>query len=138
MSPGNNRAQFQLGITFVAMDRLDDAIRELERAARPVQGHNSRVEAYLGYAYAAAGRSGEARNVLNELESHRREGYVSWFGVALIHDALGEKEQAIAALQRAYEDHAVEFAQMAQYPPFKAIAAEPAFQTVMRQVGLPR
>jgi TolB-like protein/Flp pilus assembly protein TadD len=79
MSPGNNRALFQLGITFVAMDRLDNAIRELEPAARPAQGHNSRMEAYLGYAYAAAGRSADARRVLNELESHRREQYVSSF-----------------------------------------------------------
>jgi len=134
MSPGNTRALFQLGITFVAMDRPDDAIRELEPAAR---GHNSRIEAYLGYAYAAAGRSADARNVLKELESHGREQYVSSFGIALIHDALGEKRQAIAALQRAYEDHAVEFGQMAQYPPFRTIASEPAFETVMRQVGLP-
>jgi len=135
MSPGNNRALFQLGITLVAMDRPDDAIRELEPAA---QGHNSRIEAYLGYAYAAAGRFADARKVLNELESHRREQYVSSFGIALIHDALGEKGPATAALQRAYEDRAVEFAQMAQYPPFKAIASEPAFVKVMQQVGLPR
>lgn len=135
MSPGNTRALFQLGITFVAMDRFADAIRELEPAAR---GHNSRIEAYLGYAYAAGGRSADARKVLNELESHARVQYVSSFGIALIHDALGEKRQAIAALQDAYEDHAVEFAQMAQYPPFRTIASEPAFETVMRQVGLPR
>ena len=44
----------------------------------------------------------------------------------------------LAAMQRAFEDRAVEFAQMAQYPPFKAIAAEPQFQALMLQVGLPR
>ncbi len=138
MSPGQNRGHFQLGITFVAMGRLDDGIRELELAARPVQGHNSRIEAYLGYAYAAAGRTRDARAVLQELEAHRRDQYVSWFGIALIHDALGEKGPALAALQRAAEERAVEFGQLAQYPPFKAIAVEPAFHAVMRQVGLPR
>ena len=76
--------------------------------------------------------------MLKELDAHRRDQYVSAYGIALIHDALGEKEPAVAALQRAYEDHAVEFAQIGQYPPFKAIAAEPAFQKVMQQVGLPR
>jgi hypothetical protein len=99
------------------------------------QGH---IEAYLGYAYAAAVRSADARRVLKELETHAREQYVSSFGIALIHDALGEKRQAIAALRDACEDHAVEFAQMAQYPPFRTIASEPAFATVMQQVGLPR
>jgi Flp pilus assembly protein TadD len=137
MSPGQPRARFQLGVTFVAMGRWDDAIRELEPAARPAHGHNARFEAHLGHAYAAAGRS-EARATLAELEAHRRDQYVSWFGVAVIHDALGERAPALAALQRAYDDRAVEFGQMAQYPPFKAIAAEPAFQALMRQIGLPR
>ena len=50
--------------------------------------HNTRVEAYLGYAYAAAGRTDDARSVLKELEAHRREQYVSYFGSALIHDSL--------------------------------------------------
>ncbi len=138
MSPGNNRVQFQLGVTFVAMGQMEDAIRELEVAARPAQGHNSRIEAYLGYAYAAAGRTQEAREVLKELESHRREQYVSSFGIALIHDALGETEPALAALQRAFEDRAVEFAQMAQYPSFKAIASDPRYQALTRHVRLPR
>jgi hypothetical protein len=56
----------------------------------------------------------------------------------LIHDALGEKEPAVAALQRARDDRAVEFAMMGQYPAFKTIASDPRFLTVMRQVGLPR
>jgi TolB-like protein/DNA-binding winged helix-turn-helix (wHTH) protein/Flp pilus assembly protein TadD len=138
MLPGNNRAHFQLGVTFVAMGRMDEAIRELELAARPSDVHISRFEAYLGYAYAAAGRTHDARKVLKELESHRRDQYVSSFGFAMIHDALGEKELALAALQHAFDDRAVEFGQMAQYPPFKAIASEPRFQAVMRNVNLPR
>jgi Flp pilus assembly protein TadD len=138
MLPGHTQAHFQLGVTFVALGRLKDAIRELESAARPSDVHNSRMEAYLGYAYAAAGRTHDARKVLKELASHRRDQYVSSFGFAMIHDALGEKKPALAALQRAYEDRAVEFAQMAHYPPFKAIASEPQFQTVMLQVGFPR
>ena len=138
MFPGHTQAHFNIGITFVAMGRLEDAIRELELAARPSDVHNSRMEAYLGYAYAAAGRTHDARKVLKELESHRRDQYVSSFGFAMIYDALGQKGPALAALLHAFEDRAVEFAQMAHYPPFKAIASEPQFQAVMRQVNLQR
>ena len=138
MSPGSTRVSFQLGATLALMGRLDDAIRELEVAARSPGGHNSRFEAYLGYAYAAAGRSGDARDVLKELESHRREQYVSSFGIALIHDALGEKNPALAALERAHQERAVEFAQMMQYPTFKTIASDPRFLAVMQNVALPR
>ena len=76
--------------------------------------------------------------MLKELDAHRRDQYVSAFGIALIHDALGEGEPAIAAVERARDDHAVEFAMIGQYPAFKTIASEPRFLTVMRQVGLPR
>jgi tetratricopeptide (TPR) repeat protein len=136
MSPGNNRVQFQIGVNLVAMGRPADAIRELELAARQATGHNSRMEAYLGYAYAAAGRARDARGVLKELEAHRQDQYVSWYGIALIHDALGERAQALDALQRAFEDRAVEFGLHNQYAPFKTIASEPAFQAVIRKVGL--
>jgi Flp pilus assembly protein TadD len=116
---------------------LNDAIRELETAARSAQGDNPRFKAYLGYAYAAAGRPLDARRILEELESRARAQYVSSFGIALIYDALGEKEPALAAIERAYQDRAVEFAQMTQYPPFETIASEPRFQTLMRLIGLP-
>jgi TolB-like protein/DNA-binding winged helix-turn-helix (wHTH) protein/Tfp pilus assembly protein PilF len=135
MSPANNRAQFQTGVTLVVMGRPADAIRKLEIAARQATGHNSRMEAYLGYAYAAAGRARDARGVLKELDAHRQDQYVSWYGIALIHDALGEKAPALAAFQRAFEDRAVEFALHDEYAPFKTIASEPAFQAIMRRVG---
>ena len=138
MNPGNSRVHFQLGATFVAMGRLDEAIRELETAVAMSRGGGPRVQAYLAFALAAAGRPLDARRILNELESRRRQQYVSWFGTALIHDALGEKEPALAALERAHEDHAVEFSQIEEYPPFKTIAAEHRYQAIMQQIGLPR
>jgi tetratricopeptide (TPR) repeat protein len=134
MSPGRDRINFQIGVTLLAMGRLDDAIREIEIGARPPSGHNSRHEAYLGYAYAVAGRTQEARAILHELDGHRRDQYVSWYGIAMIHDALGDKALALAAVQRAFEDHAVEFGLMNQYPPFKTIATEPTFLSIMRTV----
>jgi TolB-like protein/DNA-binding winged helix-turn-helix (wHTH) protein/Tfp pilus assembly protein PilF len=134
MGPPNNWAQYQMGVTLLAMGRPADAIRELELAARQSTGHNSRVEAYLGYAYAAAGRAEDAREVLKELDAHRKDQYVSWYGIALIHDALGEKAPALAAFQRAFDDHAVELGLSNEYPPFKTIASEPAFHAVIRQV----
>jgi DNA-binding winged helix-turn-helix (wHTH) protein/tetratricopeptide (TPR) repeat protein len=138
LTPGQPRVHFQMGATYVAMGRINDAIREFETTVQLTQGWNPRFEAYLGYGYAAAGRRHEARDVLEALEARRREQYVSSFGIALIHDALGQKAAALAAIERACDDRAVEFAQMTQYPTFKTIASEPRFLAVMRRVGLPR
>jgi TolB-like protein/DNA-binding winged helix-turn-helix (wHTH) protein/tetratricopeptide (TPR) repeat protein len=138
MSPGNGRAHFYIGATFAIMGRPDEAIPELETAVRQSQGARSRYEGYLAHTFAMAGRTADAERLLKVLESRRREQYVSSFVIALVYDALGDTESALAALERARDDRAVEFAQMAQYPPFKAIAAEARFQNVMRYVGLPR
>jgi TolB-like protein/DNA-binding winged helix-turn-helix (wHTH) protein/tetratricopeptide (TPR) repeat protein len=136
--PGRPRAHFQLGVTFVAMAQNDDAIHELEAAVQASRGATPRFSAYLGYAYAAAGRAFDARRILNQLESRAQHQYVSSFGMALIHDALGEREPALAALERAHEDRAVEFAQMSRYPAFKSVATDPRYEAVMRRIGLPR
>ena len=136
ITPGRPRGHFQLGITLVAMGETARAISELETSVE--SRRNPRLEAYLGYAYAVAGRRDDARAILDNLVFRTRREYISSFGIALIHDALNEKAEALAALERACEDHAVEFAQMPQYPPFKTIANEPRYHAVMRRVGLER
>ncbi len=131
------RGHFQLGITLVAMGRLREGTSELETAAAASRGRTSRFKAYLGYAYAVAGRRADAEAILTEMDSRAQHEYVSVYGKAMILDALGEKEAALAALDRACEDHAMEFAQATQYPPFKTIAQDPRYEAIMQRVGLP-
>jgi len=131
------RAHFELGATFVVMGRPDEAIGELEAAVNQSRG-NPRFQGYLGYAYAAAGRPLDARRVLQELEARAQREYVSSFGIALIYDALGNKERALAAFERACQDRAVELEQMKINPPFKTIGSDSRFQAAVNTLGLPR
>ena len=64
--------------------------------------------------------------------------YISSFGIAPIYDALGDKERGLAAFERAYQDRAVEFEQMKQYPLFKTIVSDSRFQAAVNTIGLPR
>jgi tetratricopeptide (TPR) repeat protein len=138
LRPNSGRAHFQLGATVVLMGRPQDAIAELEAAVNSPPTVNPRYQAYLGYAYAATGRKRDARRILEALEARARQQYVSAFGLALIYDALGEKAPALAAFERAYQDHAVELTQAGFYPPFRTIAAEPLFIDRLRRIGPPR
>jgi tetratricopeptide (TPR) repeat protein len=133
MVPGQTRAHFQIGGTYVDMGLLDEAIPELEASVSGKSG-NVRFEAYLGYAYAAAGRTADAQRVLVRLEELRRRQYVSSFGIALIYDALGDKEPALLALERALQDRAVEFSHMNEYPRFTNIVSDPRYAAVMIEV----
>jgi hypothetical protein len=99
---------------------------------------NPRFRAYLGYAYAMDGRTRESQQVLQELLALRERQYVSSFGIALIHDALGDKAATLTALERAFREHAREFVMLYLYPPFKTLASEPRYQELIQHYGASR
>jgi tetratricopeptide (TPR) repeat protein len=58
-----------------------------------------------GLAYARAGRREDAVRQLERLERHQREGYGVSYEMAIIHVALGQMDEACAALRGALTDH---------------------------------
>jgi tetratricopeptide (TPR) repeat protein len=58
-----------------------------------------------GLVYARAGRREDAERQLERLERHEREGYGVSYEMAVVHAALGQIEEACAALRRAPDDH---------------------------------
>jgi hypothetical protein len=56
--------------------------------------------AYLGFAYAVAGKRNEARQVLGELEQISRQKHVSPVFLARIYAGLGENDQAFSWLDK--------------------------------------
>jgi TolB-like protein/Flp pilus assembly protein TadD len=132
--PKGSRTHFQLALTYLDMGKTDEAVGELEETLNHAPG-NARFQAYLGWAYAKTGRRAEARRILAELEARAHTQYVSSFGLAMIHDALGEKQAALTAIERAYEDHAVELAALGAYPPFETLKGDPRFDAIVRAVS---
>jgi tetratricopeptide (TPR) repeat protein len=58
-----------------------------------------------GLVYARAGRREDALRQVDRLERQGREGYGVAYELAIIHAALGQAEEACAALRRAPGDH---------------------------------
>jgi len=135
-APTFPRTHFQLGLTLLRAERVDDAVAELEETVR-LSGSNPRFQAALAVGYVQAGRVDDGRRLLAALESRATREYVSSFGTALIYDGLGQREQALAAFERAFEDRAIEIAQMSDYPPFKTIARDRLFLQRLQAIGGP-
>src|SRR5439155_709306 len=68
-------------------------------------GGASITVAAAAHAYAAAGRTDEARRRLSELVNAPPGRYVQHYGVALVCDALGDTDEAFRWLELAYHDH---------------------------------
>jgi DNA-binding winged helix-turn-helix (wHTH) protein/tetratricopeptide (TPR) repeat protein len=133
LNPQLARPYYQVGVTYALMGRWRDAGEALQRALE-ISPDNTRFLAYLAYAAANAGQPDEARRILQDLRDRSRRQYVSSYGLAAVYAALGERDAAAAALERAYQDHALEFMQWKQYPVFAADHLDPRYETVLRRV----
>lgn len=94
--------------------------------------------ATLGHAYAVSGKRNEALKVLGELQGQARQKYVSPYFIALIYTGLGEKEQAFAWLEKAYEQRHPYLILIKVEPVFDSLRSDPRFAELMRKVGLPQ
>jgi len=124
-----------LGYTYNAMGQYKDAIAELEESLR-LKGDNTSDQCFLGYALAKAGRRNEAEAILKRLETTKE--YVSPPELAILDVGLGEKEQALSALERAYAAHDPQMQFLGAAPEYDAVRSEPRFQELIRKVGLPQ
>ena len=88
-----------LGKVYTQQRNYPEAVEELGKA-RELSHGNSEAIASIGYDAALAGDKLKARAVLDELKALSNEHYVPPVNVALVLSALGEKEEALASLEK--------------------------------------
>jgi TolB-like protein/tetratricopeptide (TPR) repeat protein len=97
-------AHYYLGQAFQLKGQRTEAITEYQKAVE--LDDDPEALAYLGQAYARAGQRDEAQKILAHLREGAKSRYVSGYSMALMFMGLGDKEQAIDALERAYREGA--------------------------------
>ncbi len=97
-------AHYYLGQAFQLKGQRTEAITEYQKAVE--LDDDPEALAYLGQAYARAGQRDEAQKILAHLSEEAKSRYVSGYSMALMFMGLGDKEQAIDALERAYREGA--------------------------------
>jgi adenylate cyclase len=136
MAPGFALAQYNVGWALQRMGRLDEAIQAYEEALT-MSGGVAFVRAWLATAYVEAGRESEARKILAGLSEEWREGNPVGCMLAVVHEALGEKAEAIEALKRAYEAREPSIlwvGRTAEFCGFDTLRDEPRYQELMRRI----
>jgi TolB-like protein/Tfp pilus assembly protein PilF len=121
---------------FLPKGRYEEAIAAL-RAALSTLGRAPEVEAELGYALAMAGRRAEARAVLEGLRQPSSGRYVSPYSVALVYTGLGDRDQALAWLDKAYDERSDYMPYLGLEPMLDPLRSDPRFGALVRRVGLP-
>jgi DNA-binding winged helix-turn-helix (wHTH) protein/predicted negative regulator of RcsB-dependent stress response len=96
------------------------------------------VLAYLGRAYAIAGREAKARKIVAELEQESRKRYVSPYSIALIMEGLGEIDLALAWLEKASAARDVWLFWIRVDPRLDGLRSNSRFKVLEEQIFSPR
>lgn len=128
-------ARFFIGWAKEQQGLIDEAIAEYRRAAEEEDALV--IKAALGHAFAMGGRRDEAQAILSEFEQLSESTHVSPYDFAIIYTALGESEQAFAALERAYENRSEALVWLKVDPRLDPLRTTPQFIDLLRRVGLP-
>ena len=131
LDPGFLQAHYLLGLAYVQQGQPEEAIREIQQATAGTPS------AWLGYAYAQAGRTDDARRVLKERVSIWEREKNGAAGIACIHAALGERDEAFVWLEKAVEAHDPGIAMLNAYPYWDGLRSDTRFQNLLRRVCLP-
>lgn len=127
-------ARVTLGVAHSQRRHFSKAIAEFEKAGQVE--NPPLLSAFLGHAYAMAGRVEEATKVLDELKEMSRWTYVPPYSIALIHTALNEKEQAFEWFDAAYAAHNEWLNWIKVAPEFDNLHADPRFTDMLLRLGL--
>ena len=112
-----------------------EAIAELRRAIE-LSGGNTAFDSKLAYAYAISGRTEEAIKIVKDLEVRQGRPSSTDPHIALIYVGLGDHDQAMSWLNKAYQ--ARFNPSILMRPAFDPLRSDGRFQNLLRRIGLPR
>ena len=123
-----------LGLALIANGQPDEAITVLEKALGT--DRNPAVMGVLVRAYAHAGRRREALRLVDELKRRQQTSYVAAAPFVNAYLGLGDNEQALAWLERAYEEQSNMLQLIKVHPYFDPLRGDPRFVDLVHRVGL--
>jgi serine/threonine protein kinase/tetratricopeptide (TPR) repeat protein len=136
LDPNYHQGLFFLGLAYEQKGMFAQAIAEHEKATA-VSDRSMVMLSALGHAYGLAGRKGEAQRVLTELKELSDRRHFGAYEIAAIYVSLGEKDQAFAWLDRAFQERSSWLTYLKREPRLDSLRGDPRFRELMQRVGLP-
>ncbi|HUE81829.1 MAG TPA: protein kinase [Pyrinomonadaceae bacterium] len=133
MNPNFDHARSLLGFAYRQKGMYEEAISEYKKRAVPVSGGSG---GELGLAYALSGRRNEALKELDKLQELSKQRYVAPYNRAIIYAGLGDKDNALQWLERAYEDRSTRLVWIRLDPGLDKLRSEPRFAELLRRMNL--
>ena len=124
-------------LALIDLRRYGDAVTAARRAAE-LNRNQTNSTAYEIYALARLGQRAEARQILNGLLQRSDDRYVPPYHIAVAYAGLGDRSNALAWLERAFDDRdpKIVFVRSEQF--WEEYRSEPRYLSLLEKMKLPR
>jgi tetratricopeptide (TPR) repeat protein len=132
---GDEWAFHNVGLCYALKKMYPKAIAVSEKGVAR-SGRQTGDLRYLAFVYGLAGRKSATQKIIGELKERSRHHYVFPSVFAHAYLGLGDKDQALTFLERAYEEQDPGLFYLNASPVFDPLRSEPRFQALLRRVNL--
>ena len=129
-----------LANAFIEKGMYKEAIAELQKTTTLATGNSALADQRaknLNEAFASGGPQGFWKRQLQFLREDAEKGSVSPYSIASLYARLGDKEQALVWLEKAYHDHDAYVVYLKIDPQFDNFRSDPRIVGLMQRIGLP-
>jgi TolB-like protein/Tfp pilus assembly protein PilF len=136
LNPNYSLSNSFLAEAYVQKGDFSSAIVTIERIRE--SANDPLTLSTVGYVFAKSGEHQKAHEILNELEKRSNQEHVPALSFAQIYAGLGDNEQALAWLEKAYDERSVWITFSKVDPRFDPLRSDPRFQDLQRRIGFPQ
>jgi tetratricopeptide (TPR) repeat protein len=136
LDPSYFTSYWMLSLICLTKGQIEEAAAAAEKACE-LSGHNARSLAMLGMCWSVAGRTAEARRILEQLKTRSITNYVPASAMALIYSCLGEFDLVLEWYSKAIEERDLTIiCTLKTDPAFDPFRTHPRFHVLLQKMNL--
>jgi len=135
MYPDYLIAHRRLGMSYGEKGMYDEAEAEFKKALT-ISENESETMSARAYLYAGAGRTEDARKVLDRLTELAKKNYVSPYSFARIHIGLDQIDEAFECLEKTHQERHGILTYLKVEPIFDRLRSDSRYGELLRKMGL--
>ena len=135
LDPNFAIAHSRLGWAYLQKGLQRDAVEEFLKG-NSLAGESQEAVAELKQAFLRSGMQGYWRRSLELEQQKAKHRYVSAYDIAVLYARLGQKEQALSWLDKAYEERSSSLVYLKVEPSFDSLRQDPRLVDLLRRINL--
>lgn len=136
LNPNYFMLHFILSRSYARMNKHDEAIAALKPAKGTTPGEAPLIDAALGLAYSVTGKLDQTKKMMEAFKAQAKKRYIPATYFGMLYAGLGDKDQALHWLEKAYEERADGLTWLNVEPMLDPLRHNPRFQELIKRIGL--